>query len=324
MRELHLEERPHRLDQLIGQDDAVAQLKGLSKTGMPHCLLFTGPSGCGKTTLARIVRKRLKCGDADFVEKNCAQERGIDLVRTLTKLVGLSPIDGDSRVYLIDECHQLTGEAQAAFLKLLEEPPDHVYFMLATTNPEKLKDTIITRCTQIRVRGLSEAELCDLVNLVAKKHDCDLDDEVVDKIATVADGSARKALVLLQQIMNLDGGSEAQINVLQQACSEVKAFEICQALMQQKTPWTKMARILASVTEDPEGIRWMVLGYCTKAVIGGFSKTKPDDYRKPGKGYKRAAAIMDCFQDNYYSTKKAGLVLSCFNVMHPDSEDSED
>jgi len=303
MREIHLEERPTSFKQMVGQREACEQLVALAKSeeGMPHCLLFTGPSGCGKTTLARIVRRRLKCSDADFAEVNAAESRGIDMVRGIQARIGLAPIDGDARVWLIDECHQLTADAQGAFLKLLEEPPAHAYIMLATTDPQKLRRTIRTRCTEIKVRDLMISELVGLANRVAKDRTGEpLAETVAHKLAEVADGSARKALVLLQQIIGL-GDPKKQTAALEKADVKQAAIEIARAVMARKG-WRPVAAILKTCDEDPESIRWMMLSYFTKVALGG------------GKNADHAVAVMEEFQDNFYDSKKAGLVISCYRA----------
>lgn len=302
MRELHLTERPTNFKQMVGQNDAVAQLKGLSKSpgGIPHCLLFTGESGCGKTTLARIVRNKLKCGDADFREVNAAENRGIDMVRGIQSQISLAPMMGDVRVWLIDEAQALTGDAQGAFLKLLEEPPAHSYIMLATTNPEKLRKAIRTRATEIKVRPLDEGELMGLVKDKAEDHDIDLAIDVVDRIAEVADGSARKALVLLQQVAGI-ADTEAQLAVLQNADAKAAAIEIARAIMGGAS-WGKLAPILKACVEEPESIRWMMLSYFNSVALGG------------GKNAGRAVDVIKCFECNYFDTKKAGLTVSCYEA----------
>jgi DNA polymerase-3 subunit gamma/tau len=162
-REFHLSQRPTTFGEVVGQPRAVAQLTQMGRDDRrPHLLLFVGPSGCGKTTLARIVRRKLRCGEADFMEVNAANNRGIDMVRDIEQRIGLAPIDGDCRVWLIDEAHALTPDAQGAFLKILEEPPSHVYFMLATTDPQKLKPTIRTRATEIVVYPVPPDDLAGL------------------------------------------------------------------------------------------------------------------------------------------------------------------
>lgn len=302
MREIHLEERPTTFKQVVGQREACAQLTALGKSeeGIPHALLFTGPSGCGKTTLARIVRRKLKCSDADFAEVNAAESRGIEMVRTIQGRVGLAPIDGESRVWLIDECHKLTSDAQGAFLKLLEEPPDHVYFMLATTDPEKLRRAIRTRCTEIRVRLLTEGEAEGLVLRVCEGRNIDPGEGVAKKIGEVCEGSARKALVLLQQVMGIADDAR-KIEALEKADAKKAAIEIARAVMARKG-WGTVAAILRDCDEEPETIRWMMLSYFTKVALGG------------GKGADRAVDVIEEFSDNFFDNKKAGLVAACYRA----------
>jgi len=315
-RELHLEERPTSLKMMVGQPDAIAQLKGM-RNNIPHAILFTGPSGCGKTTLARILRRKLKCGEHDFQEINAAENRGIDMVRRLQQQLSLAPITGETRVFLVDECHQLTADAQGALLKILEEPPDHAYVMLATTNPEKLRQAIRTRCTDIKVRSLDEGEIVGLVNRVHEERmDCPLAEEVALRLAEVADGSARKALVLLGQIMGVED-DDRRIEILQKSDVKRTAYSLCQALVAGR-PWTAVAEILRDCDEEPEQIRWLVLSFFTTVAIGK-KDPKTGKVRAPGKDASRAVAIMEEFQDNYFDTKRAGLIISAYRATNGNS-----
>lgn len=305
MRELHLEERPTTLKQVVGQPEAIAQLAGLAKSesGIPHCLLFIGPSGCGKTTLARIVRHKLGCADADFCEVNAAENRGIDMVRGIQARINQAPMAGKCRVWLIDECHQLTADAQGAFLKLLEEPPAHSYIMLATTDPQKLRKAIQTRATTIKVRDLTERELGKLVQDKAEDNGLELDSKVVGKIAEVAEGSARKALVLLGQVAGI-GKVDQQLAVLENADAKAACIELCRALIAGKD-WGTVSKILLALDEEPETVRRMVLGYFNSVALkagGGGAKAA------------RAIGVMEAFECNYFDSGKAGLTISCFNA----------
>lgn len=300
--ELHLEERPGSFKAVVGQSKAVAQLVALASTaaGIPHCLLFSGPSGCGKTTLARIVKKRLGCADPDFFEVNAANNRGIEMVRDIQQRVGLAPIAGESRVWLIDEAHQLTAEAQSAFLKLLEEPPRHVWFMLATTHPDKLKDAIRTRCTDVKVNAVQPKELKELVQRVASARDFNPPQEVLDKVVEMADGSPRKALVLLQQILGMVG-TEQMLAALENGDAKVAAIEIARAIIGRKG-FKVVADLVRGCNEDPEGIRRLVLAYFNSVALGG------------GKNAGAAIAVMKCFQFDYFASGKAGLTISCYEA----------
>jgi DNA polymerase III gamma/tau subunit len=298
--ELYRIHRPSAFKYVIGQEEAVRVLSEyVTQNRVPHAILFTGPSGCGKTTLARILQSKLECGDQDFVEINCADIRGIDGVREIRSRMQLHPIDGKSRIWLIDECHQLTKDAQNALLKMLEDTPDHVYFLLATTDPAKLLKTIVTRCTEIKVKELSRPHLITLLEYVCDKEGITLDEEVTDRLVEHSEGSARKALVLLQQIMDLSSPEE-RLAAIKSSDHKSKGIAIAKALCSPRCTWKELAPIVKSVDDDPETVRHIVLGYMNAIMLSGGALTE------------RAFAIADIFQHNFYDSKKAGLTLACY------------
>jgi len=272
----------------------------MAKSGkFPHTILFTGPSGCGKTTIARILRKKVKCDDFDFIEMNASESRGIDTVRDIKSNVGKSPMGGKSRVFLIDECHQLTPDAQNALLKVLEDTPDHVYFFLATTDPQKLKTTVRTRCHEVVCKPIPVKLLLELMAAVCSKEEKEIDDKVLTKIADVADGSARKALVILNGVIGLPT-IEEQLAAIESGDTQGQAIELARALIR-GAKWGEVSKIVKSIeTEEPEGVRHLVLAYCRSVLLN--------------KGDGRAAAIMACFQYNFFDTKKAGLALAAWDA----------
>jgi len=300
--ELYKRYRPTKFFEVLGQDDAVKMLSEMGRKGaIPHTILFTGESGCGKTTLARILRDKLKCGEKDFQEVNAADDRGIDIVREIRQHSGLSPLSGPCRIWLIDECHQLTPQAQESFLKLLEDTPKHVYFFLCTTDPSKLKKTIITRSTEIRVKPLKPADQKKVIANVMAGEGKTIEEDVVEKIVEIAEGSARKALVLLHQVIDLTSEAE-KIAALQRADGKRAAVEIAKLLMNPKTKWPEVAAVIKSVDEDPESIRWMVMGYVTAVALN-----KPNPIRE--------VSIIEAFQEPFFNSKKAGLVQACAVIL---------
>lgn len=304
--ELYKRHRPTRLDALIGQPAAVKVIQGwIEKESIPHAILLSGPSGCGKTTVARIIKKQVGCTERrDFIEINAASSRGVDTIREIESVKNIYPI-GKSRVYFLDEAHMLTKEAQNSLLKLLEDTPPHIYFFLCTTDPQKLIKTIITRCSEVKLRSLSAAEICTLLDRVSEEEKFKLTEDVRDRITDAAGGSARQALVLLHMIFGLKTEAE-QLQAIERTDSTQDSITIVRTLMDQRTNWATMRDVLSKCDlGDPEGIRRLVLGYTNKVVMSERDTAK----------LHRSFVILDYFQDSFYDSGLAGLLVACRKVI---------
>jgi len=300
MNELYKKHRPKTLRAVIGAQETTAALENMLARGtLPHTLLFHGPSGCGKTTLARILKTMLKCSDMDFREMNCSDFRGIDTIRDIARLMHLSPTGGPVRIWLLDEVHQLSRDGQHAALKILEDTPSHVYFFLCTTDPQKLLKTILTRCCEMPVRLLTHTELTMLVTRVVQREQADVSTDTIEEIVCNAQGSARTALVLLDKVLNLPEADRAEA-IQQKLAEDNKAIELCRALLQKKD-WRGVCSILQNMTEDPESVRWSVLGYARAVLL------KKKDVQ--------AYNVILAFQDHFYDSKQAGLLRACFEAV---------
>jgi DNA polymerase III gamma/tau subunit len=304
--ELHLKYRPRRLEDFVGQDDAVTSLGAFVRENrIPHSLLMVGPAGCGKTSAGRVVMKLAGVRKEDLTELNAANFRGVDTIREIMGRMGMAPIAGKARGWILDECHKLTNDAQNALLKALEEPPRHVYFVLCTTEPTRLLPTIRSRVDKVEFKALSPEDLTQLVSDVVAKEGTAVEDDVVERIVEVAEGSARTALVALNRVLVLEG-TEARLA----AITGIKegtdyAISICRALgVWPKPSWTDLRKLIAECDEEPEGVRRTVLSYYTKALTGDKKR-----------GYQRAAFILDRFLGHWYDSGKAGLALACWEVM---------
>jgi DNA polymerase III subunit gamma/tau len=213
--------RPQSFNDLVGQQHVTETLKNaIQNSRVAHAYIFSGARGVGKTTAARILAKALNCvkgptpdpcGECDsckeiaagtsldVIEIDAASNRGIDQIRELREMVRYAPAASRSKVVILDEAHMLTGEASNALLKTLEEPPDRVIFVMATTQPEDLVDTIRSRSQHFHFRALTFAEITKRLEEIARKEELQIEPGALAVIARMAEGSLRDALSLLEQ-----------------------------------------------------------------------------------------------------------------------------
>lgn len=200
---LYRKYRPENFKQVLGQDHIVKTLGGAINLGnLSHAYLFAGTRGTGKTSIARILASEIKTTNNDLYEIDAASNRGIDDIRDLRESVNTLPFESPYKVYIIDEVHMLTKEAFNALLKTLEEPPRHVIFILATTEIEKLPDTIVSRCQTFQFKKPSPKILKDLVLDIVSKEGFKLEPASADLIATLGDGSFRDTLGIVQKVIS--------------------------------------------------------------------------------------------------------------------------
>jgi DNA polymerase III delta prime subunit len=292
------------LDQIVGNTRTVQALEAHLKKSSPNrSLLFVGPSGCGKTTLAICMAEALGAVDVNgwnFKMLNASDFRGIDTVREVRETAQRNPIGAArARVWLYDECHKLTPDAQEAMLKLLEDPPRNCWFILATTNPEKLKVTLKRRCTEFQVEPVSDRDLTQLIFKICKQEKKKLPPEVIKRICAASMGSPGIALNALDKVIDLQPG-EMESAIKNWEKTETNVISLCRALMNSKQ-WKTFVPILVELEgEDPETIRRQVLEYFRKVLLSGNEK---------------AYLILDSFSTPYYDTGKAGLVISVYEAI---------
>ncbi len=221
--------RPQDFESIIGQDHIVGTLKNaIQKDRLAHAYLFAGPRGVGKTSTARILAKALNCKEGptlkpcqkcpscseinqgrslDVIEIDGASNRGIDEIRALRENVKFSPTCGKYKVYIIDEVHQITADGFNALLKTLEEPPNFVKFIFATTHPQKVIPTIISRCQRMDFRRITVIEIIAQLEKIVRQENIVVDKEVLAAVARSSDGSLRDAESVLDQLVSFSKGN---------------------------------------------------------------------------------------------------------------------
>lgn len=309
--ELYQKYRPSTFKAMIGQEAAIKSLQcKIDKDKVPHALLFSGPSGVGKTTAARIVAASVGSDKDDVREINAASSRGIDEIRNIEKAMKQYSLSGGTKTWIIDEAHKLTSDAMNAILKPLEEPPDDCYFILASSIPNKLLKTIISRCTEVKFKAFTPVEIRTLVTRIATKEGKEVSDDVLTKIVELAEGNGRKAIVLLEQTIDEEDEAE-QLKLLMATESEEIGIQICRRLMDFKLPpkvkWAKLNPLLWKVDQyaDAEEIRRSVLGYARKVMLG--------DTQMGGRA-ARCKLIITVFRDHFFDCGPAGLCDACYEV----------
>lgn len=247
--------RPNSFQEMAGQEHVLqALINALDNDRLHHAYLFTGTRGVGKTTIARILSKCLNCEVGvsstpcgtcascveiaagrfiDLIEIDAASRTGVDDMRELLDNVQYAPARGRYKIYLIDEVHMLSKSSFAALLKTLEEPPPHVKFLFATTDPHKLPITVLSRCLQFNLKNLSAGRIAQHLQFVLEQEKLPFEDMALKALARAADGSMRDALSLTDQAIGHGGGqvNEADVNAMLGTIDRSYALTICQAMI---------------------------------------------------------------------------------------------
>lgn len=292
--------RPANLDEVIGNTSTVQAIARLIERGsdFPSCVLLYGPSGCGKTTLARIIAQSLGATARDYKEFNISNMRGIDTAREIERVTYIAPL-GKCRVITLDECHAATRDFQNAMLKVLEEPPSGNYFILCTTEPDRLLGTIKTRAEKFQVGLLNRGELDSILQYVVDEEGLSISDECITRIIGAADGCPRQALTMLDAVRDLDADSAESVIQGYVGIPEQTIADLCQALLRHK-PWKEVAGIIKTFDkEEAERARNQLLAYFEKVLLSR------------GAAAVGIAEMMDFFATPLYASGRPGFTQAC-------------
>lgn len=300
MNAFYLKYRPKTISELDCASARRILAGNLKSKNMPHAFLFSGPKGTGKTSSARILAKTLGClkprgidpcnkcdvclatekgVNLDIIEIDAASNRGIDDIRQLREKVGLSPLRAKSKIYIIDEVHMLTNEAFNAILKTLEEPPEHVYFIFCTTNPEKVPETVISRLTPVVFHKANKDEIKRCLTRAVKGEGIEIEEKTLDLIASISQGSFRDAHKLLYQLFVSEGKkiTNKKAESLLGRWVKLSPEKMVEMIIRGET---KAALALTKDLEN-EGVDWHeylrgMLEYLQKLIIAKTGASKPE------------------------------------------------
>jgi DNA polymerase III subunit gamma/tau len=262
-RALYRKYRSKKLSEIVGQEHVTTALSNALKNGtISHAYLFTGPRGTGKTSIARILAHEVNglpydenATHLDIIEIDAASNRRIDEIRTLRERVHNAPTSAKYKVYIIDEVHMLTKEAFNALLKTLEEPPEHVIFVLATTEAHKLPETIISRTQRYTFKPATIEDTVQHLRTIAQQEDMQISDEALLQIATHGNGSFRDSISLLDQVGN-SGEKIEETDVLRSLgiAPATAIIELIETINQKDTAEviTKLEAMIAQGYQPPQ------------------------------------------------------------------------
>lgn len=268
--------RPTEWGAFIGNEPVITTLKNTLDARRSHAFLLHGGSGFGKTTLARLAASHLGAKEQNIREIDGATYTGIDAMREVTEGLKYRPFSAGSKVIIIDEAQALSRPAIQSVLKVIEEPPEWLFWFLCTTNVARIPETIRTRCTILELKPLSTSQLSKLLDAVAYAEEIEVPAPVIDLCANEAYGSARQALAYLGQTLHCKTREEASAAIGRYMVETDKVFALALALWN-RDRWDVVAKLLAEVKdEDPESIRHRVRALATTNILKGNEKIAAD------------------------------------------------
>ena len=292
--------RPKNLDEFFGNKAVVKVAQGLidDEEGRAQTYLFTGMRGCGKTTLAKLLATEFGADDSAVVEIDCSQDRSIEMVRNVHKMMSSPPLVGTAKAFIVDESHLLPSLTMQGFLKDTEEPPDHAYFFLCSTEPNRIIGTLRDRCLELELKRLNTKEATDFMGTICNQEKVDFTNKLVKAILKVSEGNPRKILKALYLAKHSDVESLKELlRYVDEDDPDIKA--LCRRFLYKKGV---LLDVLASLKDkEPETTRRAVLSYMQKVILN------PKD---SDAGIK-AVQVAECFSE-FPSNGFIDIILASF------------
>ncbi len=266
--------RPKTFDDVIGQESTIKSLKQMLKLNtLPHAILLCSKSpGVGKTTLGRIIASELGCDAHNLIEIDGASNNGIDNMRNLQDIVKHKGIGTNHiRVVIIDEGHRVTKPAWDSVLKIIEEPPQFLYWIICTTDAAALPKTILSRCTKFTLKDMSVSDIVDLLTVVADSEQIMLKPETLRLIATESNGSCRDALVYLNQVRGCTTDDEIR-DIIGTVKDEIDVIDLCRMVVNQRAPFLNVLAVLKDLKDtNPYTLKAIMSNYLVSCVLNAKS-----------------------------------------------------
>ncbi len=300
--------RPQSLNDIVGHKSQVSILQTmLADDKLSHVILWTGASGSGKSSMAKIIATALGATPGNTTEINCASDRGIDVARQIGDSMRYKGLGGGKRIWLMEEVVQLPKTTQQAMLTFLEDVPDHVYFLLCSSDTTGLIPTFLSRCQIVALASLTNKDVMEILNRAVCNEKRELDGGVANAIVVKSNGNARQALQILEAVLAQEG-EEAQLEAIgASTLVEEEKIEFLAKALLQRLPWKSFCKIIESIEEkDLEKVRRQVLAYFRKVLLGNNPESR-----------KQARLVIHCFDTPFFASGTAGLAVACFDVIQP-------
>lgn len=300
--------RPTNFTGVIGQDSICKSIKLALKKKRGRSFLLSGPSGVGKTTIGRIIAKSVGCSPIDIIEVDGATTTGIDAMRELISHLAFKNIGGSPRAIIVDECHAISAQAFKSLLKILEEPPEGIYWILCTTEFSKVPQAVRTRCLDYKLKSVSKDNIRSLIVAIAKEEKLPIrkSKSSVQIIIDFAEGSPRQAISMLAQCGHLKEPEEVEALCTAEASSQ-EAIDLCRLLLKGAN-WKQLCSCINKINVSSESVRIIVLRYMSAVAIKGG---------KP----QLTLAVMDEFSQPFLDREgKAPLLLACGRLCFSNNE----